>query len=115
MQVIDFGQIPTPQQGVEDTEWEPPRHVFFGKRDERGRPEKEPASNTGTGPRAPFPSMVYGLMNGNLTARIVHSQAEKTSLGAEWKDSPESFNFVGAPDFETANKLKADTTLKLKK
>lgn len=100
---IDFSQIqpPAPQ---EQSTWEPPRRVFFGKRTDNGKRELEPESNDGRGARQHFPAIVYGMVNKTITAKVVNSEAEKKALGAEWKDTPAAFGYVGAPDFETALK-----------
>lgn len=105
MNQIDYSQIPSPVS-EDTTVWEPPGRVFFGKRNENGKRELEPESNKGTGSRVLFPSIMYGMVEGKITARVVNSEAQRNALGKDWKDTPAVFGYVGAPDFEASLKIK---------
>lgn len=101
---IDFSQIQQPA-GVEVTPWEPPSRVFFGKRAENGKKELEPDSNRGTGARIAFPALLYGKVEGRITAKVANSESEKAALVKEgFKDTPAAFGYVGAPDFDSKAK-----------
>lgn len=89
---IDYSAIPTQTTSQSQQEWEPPRHVYFGKRLPNGRQEPEPQYKYQA-----WPSMMYRQRaDGTIEARLVNSQAEANG----WEDSPAKFGFVTAPTFE---------------
>ena len=100
MEQIDFTAIAQPVTGQPQEDWEPPRHVFFGPKDERGKPAKEPAYKY-----LPFPQMIYGKVDGKIKAVVVNSEAEKAQY-AGYTDTPADFGYIGAPTFEEAQMMK---------
>ncbi len=96
MQEIDYSNIQK-NDVVLDEEWEPPQHRYFGKKLPNGKTEKEPVYI-----HSSFPAMMYAKVNGNITAKVVNTPAEKAALGDDWKDTPEKLGLITAPSFEQA-------------
>lgn len=105
---IDYSGIAPQQVTTDPQQWEPPRHVFFGRKDPNtGRMAPEPASNMGHGPRNQFPSLLYRKEGESLKATLVNSEAElKAALDAGYVDSPAKFGVVSAPSFEQIQEAK---------
>lgn len=100
---IDYSNIPAPAEAV-DEDWDAPRHVFFGKKLEGGKSEKEPIYSF-----KPFPSMRYSLNEeGKIIARLVNNEAQDKALGEGWVHTPAEFGYIGAPSFEQSLELKAE-------
>lgn len=108
---IDYGFIPAPEAPSEE-DWEPPRRVFFGKRDQNtGKMEKEKPYR-----HQDFPSMMYKLVDGKIRATLVHAeQGFRKMLADGWETTPEAFGYVGAPsqdqlfEAEAASRAAAET------
>jgi len=88
---IDDSAIPQPP-AVDITAWEPPRHVYFGPKDARGRMAKEPPKST-----ALYPSTRYAKQGEGLKTIHVASAEDDSRLGPEWKHSPEDHGFITHP------------------
>lgn len=101
---IDYSEVVPAPAVMEQTEWEPPIHKFFGKKLENGKTEKEPLYSY-----KQFPCLMYASKNGKITARIVKTKEELDSLGDGWSDTPASFGVVTAPSFEQALQAKNET------
>lgn len=101
MATIDYSALQSTDVSQSQQEWEPPQHKFFGRRLPNGRMEPEPVYRY-----QPFPAFRYCKVGENIQARLVTSEAEARTLGAEWKDSPAEFGFVGAPTHEQARAAK---------
>jgi hypothetical protein len=100
MEQIDFTAIAQPETGQPQEDWEPPRHVFFGPKDERGKAAKEPVYKY-----LPFPQMIYGKEGDKLRAVVVNSEAEKARY-VGYSDTPATFGYIGAPTFDEAQAMK---------
>jgi hypothetical protein len=99
---IDFTAIEQPSTGQSPDEWDPPRHVYFGKKDpQTGKMAKEPVYKY-----QPFPAMLYGMTDGKLRAVVVNNEAEKAKYPG-FTDTPADFGYIGAPTFEEALAIKA--------
>jgi hypothetical protein len=95
---IDVSQIKQEPSTVKQA-WKPPRHVFFGKKNEDGSMEDEPVYAYQA-----YPCMLYRPMDDKLAAILVHDDAEKAARIAEgYADSPAKFGIVTAPSFEQNN------------
>lgn len=92
---IDYSEIAQSLPVNAQEEWEPPVHKYFGKKLPNGKTEKEPVYVFKA-----FPSMMYGLRDGKIVARVVNNQEEKDALPANWTDTPAAFGYIGAPSFE---------------
>ena len=108
---IDYSAI-SPSVGQKiDEDWEPPRHVFFGKKIENGKTEKEPIYT-----HKAYPKIVYGQVDGKVVAKQVNSDTEQVQLGEGWEESPEAFGIITSPSFEQTQELAAKPkTLSVKK
>lgn len=94
---IDYGQIqeqPGTTKAVES--WEPPPHKYFGPKDpQTGKVLPEPVYSY-----KPYPALVYKKDGEKIQAKMIRTEAERKSLGAEWRDSPKDFGVVTAPSFD---------------
>lgn len=91
---IDESDIPVPPS-FDITNWEPPRHVYFGPKDARGRMAPEPKKSG-----AKFPSVRYAKTENGLKTRQVETAEEAAALGPEWKESPADFGYMTHPTKE---------------
>lgn len=101
---IDYSEIPEAPQVV-TSNWRPPRHVYFGKKDpESGMMEEEPVYT-----HQPYPALRYKKVDGKIRAVLVKTVADDAERkAAGWEDSPAKFGYVGAPDYETVLKMRAE-------
>lgn len=100
---IDYSGIAVGADALEANDWDPPRKVFFGKKNEKGKMEKEPVYSY-----IEFPRMLYGKpkAGGPIVARIVNTTAEKEALLAKnWALTPADFGYIGAPSFDQHLKM----------
>jgi hypothetical protein len=51
---------------------------------------------------------MYSLKNNKIVAKMVHSDAERDSLGSDWKKTPGEFGYLTAPSFDQVVKMKAE-------
>jgi hypothetical protein len=79
---IDYSRVPEPQV-VKPNVWKPPKRVYYGKRDEDGQMEDEPALNTGKGEHVEYPRFMYARVGGKVSAALVNNDEEKDALGKE--------------------------------
>ena len=98
---IDYSQIQQTTKSTDDG-WEAPPHVYFGRKLENGKREKEPVYV-----HQEYPRMMYSQKDGKITAKVVKSEAELNALGKGWEKTPAAFGYVGAPSFEQAIELQA--------
>lgn len=99
---LDYSEVQPESAAVgESSEWETPRHVYFGKKLPNGKTEKEP-----TYFYQEYPRFMYAEVNGKIKARIVKTEEERKSLGDDWRITPADFGFIGAPSFEQLVKHK---------
>ena len=100
---IDYGELtPTPAT-LEPSDWEPPVHKYFGKKLPNGKTEKEPIYA-----HIEYPRLMYSLKNNKIVAKMVRSDAERDSLGEDWKKTPGDFGYLTAPSFDQVIKMKAE-------
>lgn len=100
---IDNSDIPQPPP-PDVTQWEPPRHVYFGPKDARGRMLPEPKNVF-----VPYPSTRYMKTASGLRTRHVMNADEDAALDPEvWKHSPADFGYVTHP---TKEMLRGDDVL----
>lgn len=93
---VDYSEVqPGAINGLEQSEWDPPQHKYFGKKLPNGKTEKEPVYSY-----QEYPRFMYAETNGKIKARIVKSEEERKSLGDDWKTTPSEFGFIGAPSFD---------------
>ena len=94
---LDFSDLVAPPTGTAEADYEPPRHVFFGKKDPgTGKMAKEPVYV-----HQSFPKMLYKLEAGRIRVTLVDSdRAYKVHQKDGWADSPEEFGYIGAPSQE---------------
>lgn len=91
--VIDFTDLPAPAPSNAEADYEPPRHVFFGRRDERGRMEKEPVYR-----HQSFPKMMYGAGPAGPRAMLIRDDREfKAAVKEGWHETPEALGLITAP------------------
>jgi hypothetical protein len=99
---IDYSGVQSPSTTqVED--WEPPPHVFYGKRLPNGKSEKEPVYVY-----KEYPRMLYGRIEGRVRARVVNSDDEKKKLlDAGFGLSPADFGIetLPGPDEQLARNI----------
>lgn len=100
--VIDESDIARPMP-VDITRWEPPRHVYFGPKDSRGRMQPEPKKST-----AMYPSTRYCKTANGLKAIQVEDEAADKELGPEWKHSPADFGIYTHPTKEQMRAMEED-------
>lgn len=103
---IDYSEIPQDAVPVIQEDWEPPIHKFFGKKDARGKMEKEPIYQ-----HQEFPRLMYAKRDDRIVAREVKSEQDLIDLkqcnpDTVWEKNPAAFGYVGAPSFEEALKLR---------
>jgi hypothetical protein len=78
---------------VAEANWEPPPHVFYGKRMANGKSEKEPVYSY-----QEYPRMLYKPIEGKVRAKVVNDDKTKALyLNAGWGLSPNDFY----PDFQS--------------
>ena len=108
---IDFSAI-APAPASKPTQWKPPRHVFFGKKDpETGDLETEPVYS-----HQAFPAILYKQTDGNVMANIAKNQPEKDAMLADgWAETPAKFGMITAPSHEQLTAPKESKTLTVKK
>lgn len=104
---IDYSAIPKPEVRI-DNDWDPPRHVFFGKKDGNGKMEKEPVYAY-----QEYPRTVYAQVDGKIVADVVNNADELAALGPGWEKSPAVFGFIGAPSFEDHLRLRKSPAMVL--
>lgn len=93
---IDYGEISQPASEVLQEDWEPPIHKYFGKKDAKGKMEKEPVYSY-----IEFPRILYGRRDGKIMARVVNTTAEKEALLEKgFALNPAEFGYLTAPSFE---------------
>ena len=95
--VLDFSDLVIPPTGTAETDYEPPRHVFFGKKDPNtGKMAKEPVYV-----HQEFPKMLYKAEDGRIRVTQVDSdRSAKVHLKDGWSESPEEFGLITAPSQE---------------
>lgn len=98
---IDYSEIPRNDAAPLQEDWEPPIHKFFGKKDARGKMEKEPVYY-----HQEYPRLMYAKREDRIVAREVKSDEERAALGDGWETTPAVFGYIGAPSFEEALKLR---------
>lgn len=104
---IDYSAVQQPRIETPET-WEPPPHVFYGKKMANGRSEKEP-----TYVYQEFPRMLYGMIEDRIRAAIVNTTAEKEALLAKgYRLSPAEWGIETCPGVETviARKIEKEAT-----
>ena len=94
---IDFSDLVVPPTGTAEADYEPPKHVFYGKKDQRtGRMEKEPVYV-----HQAYPKMLYKLEAGRIRVTQVNDErAFKVYAKDGWAESPAEFGYIGAPSQE---------------
>lgn len=93
---LDFSDLVVPPTGTAEEDYEPPRHVFFGKKDARGKMEKEPVYH-----HQAFPKMLYKLEAGRIRTTLVQDERGfKVYLKDGWSEDPADFGYIGAPSQE---------------
>jgi len=92
---IDYSEISLPAGSVQQEEWEPPVHKYFGKKLPNGKTEKEPVYSY-----KEYPRMMYGLRDGKIVARVVNTDEERAALPANWEPTFAAFGHISAPSFE---------------
>lgn len=93
---LDYSEIQeTANATLQESDWEPPRHVFFGKKDGRGKMEKEPNYAY-----VEYPRMMYALQDGAIKVRQVNNDEDVQRLGEGWEKTPAAFGYIGAPSFD---------------
>lgn len=94
---IDYGLIDhAVVEAVAD--WEPPKHVYFGKKLANGRMEVEP-----TYKHQEFPKMLYAKIEGRVRADIAKDQTDLDNMTARgFVDSPAAFGLETAPSKDVA-------------
>jgi hypothetical protein len=110
---IDYSEISQPASEVLQEDWEPPVHKYFGKKDSKGKMEKEPIYSY-----VEFPRILYGMREGKIFARVVNNTGEKEALMEKgFVLNPIEFGLITAPSFEqrleqedTARKAKEAAT-----
>ena len=108
--VIDFSEIQqTIPQNPNAEQWEPPRHVVYGKRDQAtGKMEQEPRYQY-----QPYPKMLFAKVGEKLKAIVVQSEDEAAAKKAEgYEESPAAFGYVTAPTFEEVHAPRKTLTVK---
>jgi hypothetical protein len=99
---VDYSEVqPSNPAGLEASEWEPPTHKYFGPKLTNGKTAKEPTYS-----HQEYPRFMYAEVNGKIKARVVKSDAERDSIGSDWKNSPAEFGYIGAPSFDQIVKTK---------
>lgn len=102
MNELDYSEIQQPITVNPQSEWEPPRHVFFGKKLPNGKTEKEPTYQF-----QEFPRYVYFKKDEKITVRIANNEAEKqTALAQGAALSVSEFGMITAPSFEQILEMK---------
>ena len=97
---IDYSSIQetTP---VKARPWQPPRHVYFGKKDlETGMMEEEPKYVY-----QEYPRMMYKMGDENIEVTVIKSDEELKALGSEWVKTPAELGYLTAPSFEQSQAL----------
>lgn len=108
--VIDFSEIQQSIPANPNAEnWEPPRHVFYGKRDQQtGRMESEPRYQY-----QPYPQMLFAKVGEKIRAVVVQNADEAQKKRAEgYEDSPAAFGVVTAPTFDEVHSKPRTLTVK---
>lgn len=103
---IDYSEIAQDHIAAIQEDWEPPVHKFFGKKDARGKMEKEPIYV-----HQEYPRLMYAKREDRIVAREVKSEEDLQDLierdrEVKWEKNPAAFGYVGAPSFEEALKLR---------
>lgn len=100
---IDRSAINRPSSTA-PSDWEPPRHVYFGPRDHTtGKMKKEPKPSGSFYPRA-----LYARDGDGLKETEVQTPEEEAALGSDWKHSPADFGFVTHPTREQIKEMNAE-------
>lgn len=94
---LDFSDLVAPPTGTAEADYEPPRHVFFGKKDpSTGKMAKEPVYV-----HQAYPKMLFKLESGRIRVTIVDAErAHKIHQKDGWAESPAEFGYIGAPSQE---------------
>lgn len=99
---IDYSEIKQEYKPTANSNWRPPRHVYFGKRDEDGNMAVEPVYI-----HQEFPRIMYAMKDEKIVARMANNEQDKLTLQSEgFEVSPAAFGYVSAPSFEQAIELK---------
>lgn len=96
---IDYSEAfpPVDDFTTAQANWEPPPHVYYGKRMPNGKSEKEP-----TYVYQEFPRMLYKPINGKLRAKVVNDTATKQAmLDDGWGLTPADFGVETCPGRDT--------------
>lgn len=98
---IDYSAVKSAPARLNDEDWEPPVHKFFGKKLENGKVEKEPVYSY-----QPYPKMMYASQDGRIVAQLVKSDAERAALGEGWEETPAAFGHITCPSWEQLQEKK---------
>lgn len=106
---IDYSALDIPVTRT-DEDWEPPPHVYYGKRQPNGKKEKEPVYIYQEFPRAMYawPDKTKGIV-----VKEVKSQEELELLGPGWEKSAAAFGYIGAPSKEQSLRLQGSGAMAL--
>ncbi len=101
---IDYSEIaPVTDVASSQEDWEPPRKVFFGKKDSRGKMEKEPVYI-----HQEFPRMIYKQEPDRVVANIVNNEQEKQARLADgYVLTLGELGIITAPSYEQILEMKA--------
>lgn len=95
-------EIPAPE------DWDPPRHVFFGKKLPNGKSEKEPVYV-----HQEYPRIMYARPDADkaIITKVVNSDAELQMLGDGWVKNPIALGYIGAPSQEEHLRLQGSQVI----
>lgn len=102
---IDYSGV-TPPPPTTESDWEPPPHVYYGKRLPNGKSEKEPVYTY-----QEYPRMLYGRIEGRIRAKVVTNAEEKKKyLDAGYGLGPADFGIetLPGPDLQNERRIAAE-------